>query len=56
MKYSATITDEEYEKIRAHIQCSEISNPMQDEFVIYNPTDHFLTILALFNIPFWKEE
>jgi hypothetical protein len=56
MKYSATITDEEYERIRPYIDCREMANPMEYEFVIYDPTDEFLTILILFNITFWKEE
>lgn len=56
MKYTATITDEEYEKIRPYIDCREMGNPMQDEFVIYDPTDQFLVVLSLFNIEYHREE
>lgn len=56
MKYSATITDEEYQKISAYIDCGQMLNPQQDEFVIVDPTDQFLVVLSLFNIEYHRED
>ena len=56
MKIYTSITDEEYDKIEKYIECREWANPMQDEFIFYDPKPRFLTMLALFNIEYWREE
>ncbi len=50
MKLLCTMSDEEFEQIKTHIECREWSNPMQDEFIFYDATEHFQLILALFSI------
>jgi hypothetical protein len=55
MKIHCSITDEEYDKIQPYIECQQFSNPIQDEFVFYYPTERFLIMLALFNITYYKE-
>jgi hypothetical protein len=54
MKITCTMTDEEYDKILPWIQCSESSNPFQDEFIFYWPSDRFLFMLALYGIEYFK--
>ena len=56
MKISLSMSDEEFEKIKTHIQCREWANPMQDEFIFYDPDPKFLMMLALFSIEFYKED
>jgi hypothetical protein len=56
MKISASITDQEFEQIKDHIHCREWANPMQDEFIFYDPTEEFLVILALFSIEYSRDE
>ena len=56
MKISATIPDEEFDRIEKYIDCREWANPMQDLFLFYDPAPKFLTMLCLFNIEFHKEE
>lgn len=56
MKIHATITDSEFEKIKAYIDCRIWANPMQDEFIFYDPTERFLLMLALFNIEYYLNE
>jgi hypothetical protein len=56
MKISATIPDEQFDKIEKYIDCREWANPMQDEFIFYDPNPKFLTMLCLFNIEFYKED
>jgi len=50
MKIECTITDEEWEKIKIYVECREMANPMQDEFIFYDPTPEFLVMLTLFDI------
>jgi hypothetical protein len=54
MKISATITDGEFEQIKYYIDCKDWANPIQDEFIFYEPTQRFLLILALFNIAIYE--
>lgn len=56
MKISCTITDQEFELIKNHIECQQWANPMQDEFVFYDPTERFRFILALFSIEYYEEQ
>ena len=44
------MSDDEFDKIKTHIQCREWSNPMADEYIFYDATDEFQIILALFSI------
>jgi hypothetical protein len=52
MKISATINDQEFDLIKAYIDCDQWANPMQDEFIFYNPTERFLLMLNLFSIEY----
>ena len=56
MKITATMNDREYSQIESYISCSDWGNPMQDEYVFYDPSEAFLVILALFDIPYHIEE
>jgi len=56
LKISATITSDEFHKIERHIACREWGNPIEDEFVFYDPTGEFLTLLTLFDITYYKED
>jgi len=56
MKIHCTITDEEYQRIEPYIECSEWANPMEDEFIFYNPSPRFMIMLALYDIEIFKEE
>ena len=50
MKLLCTMTDEEFEQIKTHIQCREWHNPIQDEYIFYDATEQFQITLALFSI------
>lgn len=50
------MTDEEFAKIERYIKCDDWANPMQDEFVFYNPSEMFKLVLALNNIDYWVEQ
>lgn len=56
MKIECTITDEEFELIRDHIDCKQWANPMEWEFVFYEPTDNFLFMLAINGIEYYRGE
>ncbi len=50
MKLLCSMTDEEFEQIKTHIDCREWHNPMEGEYIFYDPSDRFRFILALFSI------
>ena len=50
MKLLCTMSDEEFEQIKTHIQCREWANPMADEYIFYDATEQFQFMLALFSI------
>jgi hypothetical protein len=54
MKISCTLTDQEFNLIESHIDCREWANPMQDEFIFYDPTEKFRLILALYSITYYQ--
>lgn len=56
MKIHCTLTDSEFEVIEPHIECREWANPMQDEFVFYEPTERFRFMLALFSIEYYQQQ
>ncbi|CAB5223800.1 hypothetical protein UFOVP389_14 [uncultured Caudovirales phage] len=56
MKISVSMSDEEFDRIEKYINCRQWGNPMQDEFVFYDPAPQFLTMLTLFDITYYKEE
>lgn len=55
MKIWATMSDSDFDKIERYIKCNDWANPMQDEFVFYNPSEMFKLVLALNNIDYWVE-
>lgn len=56
MKIWATMSDQDFDKIERYIKCDDWANPMQDEFVFYNPSEMFKLVLALNNIDYWVEQ
>ena len=56
MKISVSMIDDEFDKIEKYIACREWANPMEDEFIFYDPDPKFLTMLILFNIDYYQEE
>ena len=56
MKISASMNDEQYDRIEKYIACREWANPIEDEFIFYDPDPKFLTMLILFNIDYYQEE
>lgn len=56
MKISVSMNDDDFNRIEKYIDCRDWANPMQDEFVFYDPDPKFLMMLALFDIPFYKDE
>ncbi len=54
MKISCTLTDQEFNLIEPYIDCREWANPIQDEFIFYDPTEKFRLILALYSITYYQ--
>jgi hypothetical protein len=50
------MNDEQYDRIEKYIACKEWANPIENEFIFYDPDPKFLTMLILFNIEFYKED
>jgi hypothetical protein len=50
MKLLCSMSDEEFEQIKRHIQCREWHNPIEGEYIFYDPTQSFQLILNLFAI------
>lgn len=55
MKIWATMTDQEFAAIERYIKCDDWANPMEGEFVFYNPSEMFKLVLALNNIETWVD-
>lgn len=55
MNIHCTITDDEFSEVEPHIDCG-FSNPMQDEFIFYDPTDLFILKLMLMGIEVSKQQ
>jgi len=55
MIIGAVITDDEWIHIEPYVDqwCSRFGNPMEDEFLFYDPDPRLLTILGLYDIEFW---
>jgi hypothetical protein len=56
MKIACSMNDEEFDKILPHIRCADWANPMEGEFVFYEPTNQFLVMLSFFDIEYYSEE
>lgn len=56
MKLEASMTDAEFDLIEKHIDCDQWANPMEGEFIFYNPTERFRLILALYDIVSWTDQ
>jgi hypothetical protein len=52
MKILCSMNDQDFDKIKNHIDCREWANPIEDEFIFYEPTDSFLIMLALYEIKY----
>jgi hypothetical protein len=46
----ATVTPEQMEKVHSHIQCDQIAEVFENEWVIYNPKPSMLIIMRLLEI------
>jgi hypothetical protein len=55
MKIWVTMSDTEFDEIEKYINCDEWANPMQDEFVFYNPSEMFKLVLLLKGIKYWDD-
>ena len=55
MKIWATILDDEWQQLEPHITC-EYQNPMEDEFVFFDPPKMLFWRLASLGIPFGVSE
>ena len=49
------MSDTEFDEIEKYINCDEWANPMQDEFVFYNPSEMFKLVLLLKGIKYWDD-
>lgn len=56
MKIECTLTDEEFEQIKPYIDCREFANPIEWEFIFYEPSEYFLFILAINGIEYYRGE
>jgi len=56
MKILCSMTDSEFDKIKSHIDCHDWANPIEGEFVFYEPTERFVFMLALFDIEYHKTQ
>jgi hypothetical protein len=55
MKILCTMSDDEFEQVKRYLKCDDWSNPMQDEYIFYNPSDMFRWALALNGIETWQD-
>ena len=56
MKIHVTMSDQEFDQIEKYIDCTEWCNPMQDEFIFYNPSLPFRVMLAFYEITYYLEK
>ena len=49
------MSDDEFEQVKRYLKCDDWSNPMQDEYIFYNPSDMFRWALALNGIETWQD-
>jgi hypothetical protein len=49
------MTDEEFDKIERYIKCDDWSNPIEGEYIFYNPSYLFRWALALNGIETWQD-
>lgn len=56
MKISATLNDQEFANIEPYIDCEQWANPIEGEFIFYEPTERFLLMLNLFSIEYYQEQ
>lgn len=55
MKICCSMTDEEFDKIERYIKCDDWSNPIEGEYIFYNPSYLFRWALALNGIETWQD-
>lgn len=56
MKIEASMSDQEFDKIEPYIECDDWANPMEYEFIFYNPSTKFLMMLALYDIIYYTDQ
>ena len=44
------MTDEEFAQIERFIKCDAWANPIDEEYIFYNPSEMFKLVLAFYNI------
>lgn len=56
MKIQCSMTDSEFDLIKNHIDCREWTNPMDEEYIFYYPTERFVLMLALHGIEYYSAD
>ena len=56
MKLITNIPDSLWPKVEPRIEADTWSNPEEDLFIFWNPSERFQIFLALYDIPLWREE
>ena len=55
MKIYCSLTDFEFDKIKNSIQATDWGNPIEGEYVFYDPSERFFLLLALTGIVTYKD-
>lgn len=50
------MSDQEFTEVEPHINCAGWSNPEEDLFIFWEPTDQFRLVLAMMGIESTREE
>jgi hypothetical protein len=56
MRMVVYMPSSEFDLIEPHIDCEGWSNPEEDLYIFWNPTNKFRMLLALYSIPVTIEE
>lgn len=55
MKIWVSMNDSDFDKIEKYIKCDDWANPIDGEFVFYNPSEMFKLVLLLNDIVYWPD-
>lgn len=55
LKIYATIDPNDFAKIERYIKCDQWANPLEDEYVFYNPSLMFQYVLKFYNIQTYRD-
>ena len=57
LKVYATIDPKTFQRIERYIKCKDWANPIEDEYVFYEPSLMFQYVLKFYNISvYWEAE